>query len=615
MRLVMGVIVAAGLGGAALAGVPDIHSYARPDQVRVVHMELDLDIRFDRKVLEGSVVLQIERAATGDGTLHPLRLDTRDLSIGKVTAGSAGSMKETSFKMGPRDPVLGSELVIDLPAGADRVAIEYRTSPEASGLQWVDPEQTAGGKQPFLYSQSQAIHARTWIPCQDSPGVRVTWKANVRVGAPLKAVMAARRVESPEKPGQYSFDMPHPIPVYLIAIAAGDLVFGATGSRTGVWTEPSLLSAAVSEFADMEKMLEAAEKTYGPYRWGRYDVLVLPPSFPYGGMENPMLTFATPTILAGDRSLVSLVAHEMAHSWSGNLVTNATWSDFWLNEGFTTYIERRMMETVFGRGRSEMEWMLGRQDLDKELIELADKPGDQALHIDLTGRDPEDGSTDVPYEKGALLLRLLEEKYGREKFDTFLRAWFDEHAFTSVTTRQFVDFLGMRLMAAGGGNPELTEWLDKPGVPASAPVAKSDALARVDAQVALWVTGSTKASDLATTGWTFHEWLHFLRALPAKVSVEQMAELDAAFGFTKTGNSEILNEWLVLGIRHEYRVTDKRLEEFLTNVGRRKYLRPLYQELVKTEAGKAKAMVIYKRARPLYQAIARKSIDEIVGWP
>ena len=610
------IVAAAGLGGAALAGVPDIHSYARPHEVRVSHMELDLDVRFDRKVLEGSVVLHLARSMRDHGPLPPLRLDTRDLTIGKVTAGNAGSMKEMSFKLGTRDPILGSELVIDLPAGADRVRIEYRTGPDASGLQWVDPEQTAGGKKPFLYSQSQAIHARTWIPCQDSPGIRVTFDAKVRVAPPMVAVMAAERVTSGlAEAGLFRFRMTHPIPPYLIAIAAGDLVFGEVGPRTGVWTEPSLLSASVSEFADMERMLVAAEKTYGPYRWGRYDILVLPPSFPYGGMENPMLTFATPTILAGDRSLVALVAHEMAHSWSGNLVTNATWSDFWLNEGFTTYIERRMMETVFGRGRSEMEWMLGRQDLDKELAGLADKPGDQALDIDLTGRDPEDGSTDVPYEKGALLLRLLEEKHGRDKFDTFLRAWFDEHAFTSVTTRQFLEFLGARLAPMGVGKPDLTEWLDKPGVPAAAPVAKSDALARVDAQVALWVAGSTKARDLATSGWTFHEWLHFLRALPAKVSVERMAELDAAFGFTKTGNSEILDEWLVLGIRHEYRATDKRLEEFLTRVGRRKYLRPIYQEMVKTGAGKAKAMVIYKKARPLYQAIARKSIDEIVGWP
>lgn len=610
--VIVAVLAAVSLGGAALAGVQDIHSYARPYEVRVVHMELDLDVRFDRKVLEGSVVLQLERGPAGAGA--PLRLDTRDLSIGKVTAGTAGLMKPTTFKLGPVDPILGSELLIELPAGADRVAIEYKTSPEASGLQWVDPEQTAGGKHPFLYSQSQAIHGRTWIPCQDSPGVRVTFKATVRVGAPLKAVMAARTVESSGKPGQYSFDMPYPIPAYLIALAAGDLVFGATGPRTGVWAEPSLLSASVYEFADTEKMLVAAEKTYGPYRWGRYDLLVLPPSFPYGGMENPMLTFATPTILAGDRSLVALVAHEMAHSWSGNLVTNATWSDFWLNEGFTTYFERRLMETVYGRERSEMEWMLGRQDLDKELAGLADKPADQALHINLTGRDPEDGSNDIPYEKGALLLRLLEEKYGREKFDAFLRAWFDEHAFTSVTTRQFMDFLGARLMAAGSGSPELTEWLDGAGVPASAPVAKSDALARVDAQVALFVAGSKKTGDLATSGWTFHEWLHFLRALPAKMSVEQMTDLDSAFGFTKTGNSEILDEWLVLGIRHDYRIIDKRLEEFLMSVGRRKFLKPLYQELVLTEAGKAKAMAIYTKARPRYQAIARKTIDEIVGW-
>ncbi|HEY3174235.1 MAG TPA: M1 family metallopeptidase [Candidatus Polarisedimenticolia bacterium] len=614
-----------GLAMLAAGGAPaDVHSYARPAEVRVTHIDLDLEIRFAEKVLSGSAVLYLNRAP---GIRAPLRLDTRDLTILRVSAGrSAGAggaarMSEAKWTLGARDPILGSELTIQAPDDADLVRIEYRTSPEATGLQWLSPEQTAGGKHPYLYSQSQAIHARSWVPCQDSPGIRVTFDAKVRVAPPLVAVMAAEKLTSgPAEPGLFRFRMTHPIPPYLIAIGAGELVFGAIGPRTGVWAEPSVLPRAVYEFADMEKMLQAAEKTYGPYRWGRYDILILPPSFPFGGMENPMLTFATPTILAGDRSLVALVAHEMAHSWSGNLVTNATWSDFWLNEGFTTYIEHRIMETVYGRERTEMEWVLNRQDLEEELKGLADKPGDQALRIDLTGRDPDDGATDVAYDKGSLLLRLLEETYGRGPFDAFLRSWFDEHAFTSVTTDDFLAFLRERLMAksppvAGRTPPDLAPWIDGPGIPPGAPVATSDALEKAEEQAARWASGKAGARQLDTSGWSFHLWLRFLRALPESLEAVRMKELDDAFGFTKTGNSEILDEWLILSVRHGYEPAAAKLEQFLTQVGRRKYLKPIYQELMKTEAGKVRARAIYAKARPMYQAIARRSLDEIVGWP
>src|SRR4029450_2458259 len=233
-----------------------------------------------------------------------------------------------------------------------RIIITYKSAPNASALQWLTPQQTAGKKAPFLFSQGESINNRSWIPTQDSPGIRQSWEATIHVPAGMTAVMSAPRIEQPITQGGesvFNFRMSHSVAPYMIAIAVGDLVFKPLGSRTGVWAEPATLEAAASELSDTEKMVATAEKLYGPYRWGRYDVLVLPPSFPIGGMENPNMTFLTPTFIAGDKSLVSLVAHELAHSWSGNLATNATWNDFWLNEGMTTYAEGRIVEELYGK--------------------------------------------------------------------------------------------------------------------------------------------------------------------------------------------------------------------------------------------------------------------------
>jgi hypothetical protein len=431
--------------------------------------------------------------------------------------------------------------------------------------------------------------------------------------------------------------MTQPIPSYLIALAVGDLRFRPLGPRTGVYAEPSVIDRAAHELSDTEKMVIATERVYGPYRWGRYDILVLPPSFPYGGMENPRLTFATPTILAGDKSLVSLVAHELAHSWSGNLVTNATWSDFWLNEGFTTYLERRILEAVYGRPREEMEAALGLRDLNEEIATLEDR--DEILHIDLKGRDPDDGSTDIPYEKGALFLRHLEQTFGRVRFDQFLKSYFNHFAFQSITTEQFVTYLKQNLLdmyPALAAKVPVDEWIYRPGLPATAPKPTSPAFAQVERQARRWLSREVPATRISTAKWTTQEWLHFLKSVqdsfeppasaggPADTSATQlsetekvklMGELDRAFHLTHSGNSEIAFQWLLMSIRNRYEPAYPRLEEFLLSVGRRKFIKPLYQELVKTPEGKERALAIYRRARPTYHPIAVTSIDEVLKWP
>ncbi|MBO0860596.1 MAG: M1 family metallopeptidase [Chloracidobacterium sp.] len=593
----------------------DAHSYSNPEQIRVRHVALDLDVLFDHKILKGVATLTIERAQAGADTL---KLDTRDLKIVSVLASSDGdSFGPAQFSLGAADKILGAPLTIQLPPKATKVAIEYETSPKASGVQWLEPAQTAGKKHPYVYTQSEAIHARSWIPLQDSPAVRVTYTANIRTPKASRAVMsaAAKPFSGADEQGLtgYAFDMPQAIPPYLIALAAGDIEFKSLGNRTGVYTEPAMLDKAASEFEDTEKMVAATEKLYGPYRWDRYDILVLPPSFPIGGMENPRLTFATPTVLAGDKSLVSLIAHELSHSWSGNLVTNATWRDFWLNEGFTTYLERRVIEAVYGREREEMEAALALQNLKKEMGGLPD--ADKILHVDLTGRDPDEGFTLVPYEKGALFLRLLEETFGRERFDQFLKGYFERFAFQSITTDDFIAHLKKNLLDP---NPQLAakipldEWINKPGLPAGAPRPQSDAFAKVEAQAKEWIEGNTAAAKLQTNQWSTQEWLHFLQFLPKQLTANQMKELDKAFGLTKTGNAEIASQWLLISIRNNYEPAYPRLEEYLTSIGRQKLIKPLYEELAQTPAGKERALKIYEKARPGYHPIAQTALDKLM---
>ena len=591
----------------------DHHSYANSEHIRVRHVALDLEVSFERRTLSGQATLTVER--TSADRTRPLVLDSRSLRITRVESAAAdGVFKKATFEIGREDRILGAPLTVKVPPDVQFVRLHYSTRPAASGLQWLDREQTSSKKSPFLFTQSESIHARSWIPLQDSPGVRVTYSAHVRTPKNLRAVMSASNDPAKKRDGDYRFEMKQRVPSYLIALAVGDLEFKAVGPRTGVWAEPGVVGRAAAEFSDMEKMVKAVEELYGPYRWGRYDVLVLPSSFPFGGMENPRLTFASPTLLAGDKSLVSVIAHELAHSWSGNLVSNATWRDFWLNEGFTVYLERRILEKVYGKERAAMQAVLGRRNLERELAKL--EPRDQVLHIDLSGRDPDAGLTGVPYQKGALFLEHIEQAVGRARFDTFLKGYFDHFAFRSITTADFVAYLDKHLIKGDARLAKklaVAEWVSKPGLPGDAPRFTAEAFVRVEKQAAAWKQGKTRTTDLKTDGWTTQEWLFFLGQLPDKLPAARLKELDDAFRLTRSRNSEIIFRWLLLAVRSGYEPALPRLEEFLTSVGRLKFLKPLYAELVKTPTGRKRAERIYRKARPGYHPLAVSTIDTLLG--
>jgi leukotriene-A4 hydrolase len=597
----------------------DAHSFSNPEQVRVRQIALDLTTDFEQSVIEGEAILDIQKQP-GCPADASLVLDTRGLTIEAVglstLAVRPAAFMPTRFQLADADPILGSKLTIDLDPNATQVRIKYHTAPSASALQWLPPALTAGKVKPFLFTQSEAIHARSWIPLQDTPGVRITYVAKVHVPKGLTAVMAAESRVNPDeaKQGVFVYVMPQPIPSYLIALAVGDLAFQPIGPRTGVWAEPSVLKAAAFEFAEVESMVKSVEGGFGPYRWGRYDLLVLPASFPFGGMENPRLTFATPTILAGDRSLVSLIAHELAHSWSGNLVTNATWRDFWLNEGFTTYLEKRIIEDIdHNRVRADMEAVLGLAKLRDEMKELPEK--DQALHLDLTGRDPDKGMTSIAYEKGALLLLTLERAFGRERFDAFLRAYFDHFAFKSISTADFQEFLRDRLFSQdseAARKIDLAAWLERPGLPDGFAEPKSERLAALDRMARDWFAGVVSTKQLLAGKWSTQEWLGFLQALPPALPLDRMTELDREYDLTERRNSEIAHQWLLMAIKNHYSPADARLESYLTSIGRRKLILPLYKALLATPAGRKRAEAIYAKARPSYHPITVESIDELM---
>ncbi len=591
----------------------DEHSYAQPEKVVVRNLGLDLAIDFGKKELAGRADLAL---IWKDTEARELVLDTRDLVIEKISGkGADGTWFKLDYNLAQRDPLLGSKLTIKTTQPYETVRIRYHTVPEASGLQWLDASMTAGKTHPFMFSQSQAIHARSWVPLQDTPAVRYTYSARLRTDASIMALMSADNPPDEPRDGDYVFRMRQPIPSYLMAIAAGDLVFRPISARSGVWAEPATIDAAHAEFDDTEKMIETAESLYGPYRWERYDILVLPPSFPFGGMENPRLTFATPTVIVGDKTLVSLIAHELAHSWSGNLVTNSSWKDIWLNEGFTSYVENRIVEALFGTEQSGMEYVISRDGLARELKDTTKSRQVLALKPEANS-DPDGTLGAVAYDKGAWFLQFLEKKFGREVFDPFLRGYFDHFAFQSINSAQFRAYLQENLLAVHPGivsEKEVDEWLYGSGVPSNAPVTTSPRFDAVDAARKQWLDGALAAEDITTTGWITQEWVRFIEGLPETLDAARMSELDQVFRFTASHNAEILQRWFPLTVRSGYFEARPAIAEFLKRIGRRKLIMPTYGALVKTDEGRQFARQVFEQARPGYHPITTGSVEAMLA--
>lgn len=585
--------------------VEEPHSFSKPNEAVVTHLNLDIDVDFDSKQIKGSATYNITNNEASE-----IILDTKFLKIHSVLADG----EKVEFSFGDFNKELGKALKIPITKNTKTVTVNYNTTSKTEALQWLSPQQTADKTDPFLFTQGQAILTRTWIPIQDSPQVRVTYNATVKVPSSLMAVMSAENPKTKTVDGVYNFKMKQAISPYLIALSVGNIAYKAVSKRTGIYAEKSMLAKAHAEFSDMEKMVSAAENLYGDYDWEQFDVIVLPPSFPFGGMENPRLTFATPTVIAGDKSLTSLIAHELAHSWSGNLVTNATWDDFWLNEGFTVYFELRIMEALYGKDRANMLALIGRQDLEDELEGFKDAPNDTKLKLDLKGRNPDDGMNSIAYDKGYLFLRTLEETIGREKFDVFLKNYFKTHAFSTMTTEKFIAYLNTNLLEKNTIEFNTKEWIYKPGVPKNQAIITSDKFSDVERILSEFIA-KNKIDATLTKDWTTQEWVHFVRNFPKGITVEQLTTLDDTFNLTNSTNSYIAMVWFEKAITHNYRGNnvDATIEAFLTSVGRRWYVSTIFKAY-KDSNKVAEGLAIYKKSRSNYHSVTANTIDDMLGY-
>lgn len=589
----------------------DLHSFANINEVRTPQLHLNLDVNFEQETLSGYAEYTLEYVQPDADMIV---LDSKTIQVSRAEAWVNDEWVATTFVMGQNDSVLGTPVYVDLPAQTPKIRIHYVTSPQATGLDWVAPEGTAGKEHPFLYSQSQPHYARTWIPIQDTPSQRLTFTAELTTPPDLLGLMGAHNTPNPEVDGSYEFESEQPIPSYLMAIAVGNLEFHALDERMAIYAEPEVIDSAVAEFGYTTEMMVVTEDMFGPFAWDRYDQIVLPPSFPMGGMENPQLAFLTPTVIAGDQSLVNLIAHELAHSWSGNLVTNATWRDLWLNEGFTSYVENRIMEAVYGTERAEMERMLDGQSLRESLETLPER--EQILHLTLEQRDPDTVFTSVPYTKGQQFLFFLEERFGRERFDAFVRGYFEYFSFKSLDTKSFEAYLQENLLDVYPSvvtAQEVDEWLYEPGLPETATTPVVRAFERVDEIQTVWLAGHSIEQLVDVTQWSIHERLYFLNTLPKDLTGAQLERLDSEFYLTNTQNNEVLATWLPIAIQNEYEPAYPRVEQMLTGMGRMKYLRPIYQALLETEEGRVRALAIYEQAKPGYHLTTQAGVEAMLG--
>ncbi|XP_018570757.1 leukotriene A-4 hydrolase isoform X2 [Anoplophora glabripennis] len=569
----------------------DPSSFSRPELAVVTEIFLNLSVNFDKKILIGNVDLSVKKI---DENVNEIVLDSSKLNIASIYDAETNDKLE--YNLSEAIAEYGSKLSVQLPkkdSNSYKIGIKYETSPDATGLQWLSPNATAGKKHPYLFSQFQPTHARSVLPCQDTPAVKTKYTATISAPQEYTVLMSAICNGSKELHGGKlsHFVQTVPMPSYLIAIAVGVLQSRKIGPRSHVWAEKEIIEDCAFEFAETEHQLKTAEEICGPYVWGIYDLLVLPPSFPYGGMENPCLTFVTPTLLAGDRSLANVVAHEIAHSWTGNLITNRNFEHFWLNEGFTVFVERKI------KGRLESPQS---QDFDAythvtELNETVNRIGKDSpltqLVVNLKGVHPDDAFSIIPYEKGQTFLRYLENVVGGpENFEPFLRKYFDTFKYKSIETKDFQDFFNNYF----NSNPDITlidwkTWLYSPGMPPVIPDYDKSLAVICDNLIEKFLKWDGEGEIPLTIddkkNLTTNQIIYFLQIISEAEAqpIKKLEMLNNVFGFNDIKNSEIKFRWLRVCIKARWEEKVHVALTWINIVGRMKFVRPLYRDLYQWE--------------------------------
>ncbi|NOR88862.1 MAG: M1 family peptidase [Anaerolineales bacterium] len=571
--------------------VKDPHSFADLSQGLIKHIDFEIRVDFETRILTVGAAYQLAEPVSG--TFY---LDTLDLEIERVYSGD----EELDWSLTEQNESLGQRLELQNLEKIHGFTIDLRTSPAAEALQWMTPHQTLGGKHSFLYSQCQSISARSIFPCQDTPSVRFTYAASVTVPKPLMAVMAAEAVGSQqdENASTFQFKMPQPIPSYLFALAVGNLVFQEMGPRTGVYAEPEQLEAAAYEFAENEAKLVEAEKLFGPYKWDRYDLLILPPSFPYGGMENPRLTFLTPMSIRGNRLHTDIVSHELAHAWTGNLVTNATWEHAWLNEGWTTYAEKRISEVLYGVDHIQITNYIQRNQMFEVMERVITDPKYTCLRTHLEGVSPDEGFTLVTYAKGYTFLLMVEQAVGREAFDEFIHKYINAFSFQSLTTEEFIDFMRAELPSVFD-LVNVQEWLYEPGFPESAPEIHSRQVAEVDVVNEKYRQGILPTTEVVKD-WDWMQTSIFLRALPVTISIEDCRYFEDLFALDEDTYPPLLGDFYKVCIRSGYEQIYPQVEALFSATGRLAVIMPVFRTMLDTEWTQALARPLFEEMRERY---------------
>ena len=581
----------------------DPHSYADLTQGKIAHIDLRIKANFETHILKIEADYQLEEPVSGS-----LFLDTSAISLEAAQTNG----QPIQYEFDQQDELLGERLHLSELENASSFTLTFATAPEARALQWLPAAQTAGGQHPFLYSQCQAIHARSLFPCQDTPSVRFTFSAEVEVPQALTAVLAAEQVGVQERGESriFQFKMPQPIPSYLFAIGAGNLAFRELGPRTGVYAEPEMVEAAAWEFAKNEEKIVEAEKLLGPYLWGRYDLLILPPSFPYGGMENPRLTFLTPTAILGTRGQTNLITHELAHAWTGNLVTNATWEDFWLNEGWTTYAETRITEVLEGKENADL---MAAYD-DHRLLEAMQRVGTDSslscLKVPSKGRDPDTTFTIIPYYKGCFLLKECEYAVGRERFDAFIQKYTAKYQFQSLTTEAFLEFLKQELPEVSE-KVDVYEWIYEPGLPENRERPQSALYDEVQAVLAAYRQG-TRPTREQVADWQRYQILSFLQALPQQIPVEDCKYFEQAFELEKRNDAFQYMYFYATCIASGYQEILPRVEEYIGRIGRLILLETIFRAMIAAEWARPHARRILEQVQEHHHKITLHVINKLL---